>query len=236
MQDRRAAQPAMGEQQRLAELRLARGNHRFGGNTGQRREPFEDAWLEGQRHQRRPRLGDGEAELLGKAVGEPGRTHLGDRLAAGRQNQRPRRDVPGRKPQMEAAVAAIHSLHLGAELERRPGLAQLRRQEVDDLHRRAVAEELAEGLFVESDAVGSHQPDEMLRRIAGERRERETRIGRQEPLARQRRGGVHIGEVAAAAARDADFLARRPGVVDHQHGAAALAGLDGGHHAGRAGA
>ena len=49
-------------------------------------------------------------------------------------------------------------------------------------------------------------------------------------------GGADIGEVAAPAARNADLFARRLGVVDHQHGAAALAGLDRRHHAGSPGA
>ena len=42
-----------------------------------------------------------------------------------------------------------------------------------------------------------------------------------------------VGEVASPAARDADFLARGLGVLDHQDGAAALAGLGRAHHARR---
>ena len=45
-----------------------------------------------------------------------------------------------------------------------------------------------------------------------------------------------IGEITAPAAADADFLARRLGVVGDQHPATAFARLDGAHHAGGSGA
>src|SRR5258708_31867849 len=45
-----------------------------------------------------------------------------------------------------------------------------------------------------------------------------------------------FGEIAASAARDADFLAQLFGVIEQHHAAAALARFDRAHHAGRAGA
>ena len=53
---------------------------------------------------------------------------------------------------------------------------------------------------------------------------------------RGRVSDFEVGEIAAAAARDADLLGELFGVVDDQHAAPALAGLGGAHHAGCAGA
>ena len=103
-------------------------------------------------------------------------------------------------------------------------------QHVDDLARGAVAEKLAEGLFVVGNAVAFHERDEIRLRVASQRRDAEARIARDEILRR----GVDVGEIAASPARDADFLAGRARMVDHQHRASAPARLDGAHHPGRA--
>jgi hypothetical protein len=72
----------------------------------------------------------------------------------------------------------------------------------------------------------------MPRRVAGQGRAAELGV------ARQVVGDAHVqvGEVAAAAAGDADLLGELGGVVDDQHAAPALAGFGGAHHAGGAGA
>ncbi len=82
------------------------------------------------------------------------------------------------------------------------------------------------------DAVAIDHLDEVVLGEAPQGRQGEARILAQEVGAAR----PQIGEVAAPAARDADLLARRAGVVDHAHATAALARLDGAHHAGRAGA
>src|ERR1700712_1974275 len=53
----------------------------------------------------------------------------------------------------------------------------------------------------------------------------EARIARQ----KIRRRGVQVGEVAASAAGDADFLGRMPRLFEHQHRTSALAGDRGTH-------
>ena len=73
--------------------------------------------------------------------------------------------------------------------------------------------------------------DEILRRVAPQRRQRKARI----PPEKTVRRGVYVGKVAPPPARDADLLARRLGVVDDQHLAAPPTGLDRGEHTGRAG-
>ena len=60
------------------------------------------------------------------------------------------------------------------------GLPHFGQQQIDDLLRRSVAEKLAKGLFVPGDAVPLDQSDEVMRRIAAERRNAEMRVGREE--------------------------------------------------------
>ncbi len=105
-------------------------------------------------------------------------------------------------------------------------------EHADDVLRRVVAEELSQFLLVIRDAVLLDQRDEMARRVARERGAAEIRILRQEVC----RTGADVGEVAAAAAGDADLLAQQMVVLDQQHAAAALSGLRCAHHAGGAGA
>src|SRR5690606_11776002 len=74
--------------------------------------------------------------------------------------------------------------------------------------------------------------EEVGRGVAAQRRPGKVRVGREEPLG----GGVQIGEVAAAAARDEDLAAGRLGTLDDEDPASALAGLRGAHQPGGAGA
>jgi hypothetical protein len=60
-------------------------------------------------------------------------------------------------------------------------------------------------------AVGIDQGDEIGRRVAAERRSREVGIFRQVAIGRS----VQVGEIAAAAAGNQDFLARLFSVIEH---------------------
>ena len=93
-------------------------------------------------------------------------------------------------------------------------------QQLDDLARGAVAEELAQRLLVPGDAVTLDQVEEILRGVAAERGLHEMRVLREVAIGR----GAEIGEVAAATARDQDLLARRIGMIDEEHALAPLAG------------
>jgi hypothetical protein len=104
-------------------------------------------------------------------------------------------------------------------------------QHGNDLPRRAVAEELAQRLLVPGDTVLLHQGDEVVLRIARQRRLAEMRIGREEGLG----PAVRVGEIAAPAARDQDLLADLLGVIEQQHLAPALAGAQRAHQARGAG-
>ncbi len=105
-------------------------------------------------------------------------------------------------------------------------------QHGDDLFCRAVAEELAEGLFVPGDAVALDQREKVGRRVAGQGRLGEMRVGGEEVGC----GRADIGEIAAPAAGDEDLSAGTGAVVDQQDFAAALPGERGAIHPRRAGA
>ena len=105
-------------------------------------------------------------------------------------------------------------------------------QHLDDGFAGIVAEQLAAVLLVPGDAVAPEQRQEVLRRVARQRRPAEMRVVGEEI------GGprVDVGEVAAAAARDTDLLGQPFGVIHQHHAQAALTGDRGTHHASGAGA
>ena len=70
------------------------------------------------------------------------------------------------------------------------------------------------------DLVLLQQRDEVLRRVTRQGRSAKMRVVAQE----LRRRGAGVGEIAAAAARDADFFGDFLAVVQHQHAQAQLAG------------
>ena len=164
-------------------------------------------------------------------MGEARRAHLGNRKTAGCQH-----DGGG----VEVAVIGVHHEAVGL-FDRRDlmrhadidaGGRAFGQQHGHDLARRAVAEELAQRLLVPGDAVLLDQLDEIALRVAGQRRLAEMRIVREESLGPR----LEVGEIAAPAARDQDLLADLLGMLEQQHPAAALAGADGAHQTGGAGA
>ena len=102
-------------------------------------------------------------------------------------------------------------------------------QHVDDLLRRSIAEQLPARFFVKSDVVLFDECDEVLLRIAFQRRDTKTRIVRQE-ICRRR---MDVGEVAAPATGDANFLSRHARLFEHDDGAPALTGDGRAHQARR---
>ena len=174
--------------------------------------------VEGQRHQARARLDQAQAELFGDAVAEVGGTDLGDGQAAGGDHHGAAAHRAAVGVELIRAVA-VHAD--GLDAARLPALHAARlalaQQHLDQVFGRAVAEQLAFVLFVEGDAVLLHQRDEIGRRVARERRAAEVGVGADEVLVRRVRIEVAVGEVGAAAARDADLLGHLLAVVEHQH-------------------
>ena len=155
LQDRGAGKAAMGEQGRLAEGGLAGARDHLGRDAGQVAEQQVLA-AQGQRHQRRPRLDHLQPEAARQIVGEAGRAHLRDGGAAGgdHQRRRARRLVAIADREQPVGVARPRAIALPSEI-RTCALRAFLQQHMDDLPRRAVAEELAERLFVPGDAGGA---------------------------------------------------------------------------------
>ena len=84
---------------------------------------------------------------------------------------------------------------------------------------------LPERLLVIGNAMFFHQRNEVRRRVLRQRRLREVRIRGEEML----RPRIDVGEIAAPAAGDQDFLAGPIGTLDQRDAPPALASLDGAH-------
>ena len=212
LQDRRPRKPPMGKEQALvkADPAARQPDPCLNRQPGQSLHPVELRIGEGQRHQPRARLDHRQAEAAGNVIAQRCRPHLGDRLAPGRHHQRRRlqRPLGGRHHE-----TGRHALHRNAQSQLAAGSDQVAHQQVDDLTGRAVAEKLSQSLLVPGDSRLVDPSDEIVLGEAAERRQRESRICREEAL----RGDLQVGEIAPPPARDADFLARRLGVVQYQH-------------------
>ena len=233
LEDGGAAEAAMRKEHGLGEGGAAALDHGVHGDAGEGRQRLQQAGLEGQGDQGRAGVGDAQAELAGGVPGPAGGPHLGDRLAAGGQDQRPAADHGAvRQGGLIAIGDAVDPLNRDAQRQdhaRRPHVVG---QHADDLFGAVVAEQLAEGLFVPGDAGAVDAFDEVVLAEPLQGRSGEPRV-----LAEEVRGaGPGVGEVAAPPARDADLLARCPGVVEDADRTPAPPGLDGAHHPGRAGA
>jgi hypothetical protein len=106
-------------------------------------------------------------------------------------------------------------------------LAALRQQHVDDLPRRAVAEQLPSRLLVMGNVVAVDQRNEVALGIATQRGGAEARIVRQ----KIRRTRMQVGKITASAAGNPDLLSRLSCLLKQQHRAPALAGDAGAHQA-----
>jgi hypothetical protein len=124
-------------------------------------------------------------------------------------------------------VAPRDLLHRGVQVQLHAGRRALAQQQFENVTGLVVAEQLPEFFLVVRHAVLGHQLDEIPLGVAGQGRLAEVAVLREEVA----RLGVHIGEVAAAAAGHEDFLAGLVGVVDQQHAAAAHGGREGAHQA-----
>ena len=119
---------------------------------------------ERQRDERRARLDHPEAELAGEIVGEAARAQFGDARPASGDGQRRRSVASPADPHLEQAIAARYFGNAFAQLERHV-LGACGEEHRDDLPRRAIAEELAQRLFMPGDAMRIDQGDEIVRRV-----------------------------------------------------------------------
>jgi hypothetical protein len=188
-----------------------------------------------QRHQRRPGVGHLEAELARQRIGKAGGAHLGDGLSARGHHDAFGGDEAVAHENLETFRDLFDRTDGAPGPDRRPGCAQALDQHIDDLGGRAIAEQLPEGLLMVGNAAALDPLDEHFGCEPRQRRERKARVLREEALAAQHMGGVHIGEIAAPAARNTDLFAGIAGVIDDENPPSALPGLDACHQAGRTG-
>jgi len=182
----------------------------------------EDKWGE-----RGARFDDVEAELAGKIVAEAGCSHLGDRQAAGGDDENGSTEFAGLGNDVESVVTADFGDVCIAE-KGDVGVGCFGDEHVEDVAGGAVAEELAELLFVPRDAVLLDQGEEVGGRVASERGLREVRIFGEEIF----RAAVDVGEVAAASAGDEDLLAGARGAFEDGDAVSTAASFDGAHETG----
>ncbi len=136
-------------------------------------------------------------------------------------SERARSLVPRRRAGWKTPSAPrVDLAHVEAGFDPHPRVGALGGEQGDDLARDSVAKKLAELFFVVRDAVALDQGDKILRPVARQRRTAEIRL-RGEIIFRP---GVEVGEVAAAAAGDEDFLADALGAFEHAHTPAPLPG------------
>jgi hypothetical protein len=189
-------------------------------HAGERPEGLPPRPVEDEGNQAGSRLDDTMAEAAREDVAPVGRTDLRDREAAGGDDKARRLDRPARGVELEAGAADADRL----DTARLPALhgadVALGEQHGDDLVAPAVAEQLPLVLLVPRDAVSLDEIDEIARRVARERRAAEVAV----PGIEVARADLDVGEVAAAAARDADLLGDLVGMVEQHDRAAELPG------------
>ena len=232
LQHRRTAQAAVREEEALPERPRAAGPCQ----TGQRhaaefRAEFQRLAFKSQRHQPGAWRHDPQAELPREPVGQIAAAELRPGDASRRHHQRARPERAARRLHPEfTALLPRHRPHLAARVRAYPGVAALRREHPDDLPRRAVAEKLAELLFVVGNAVRLDERDKVRRRVARQGRATEIRLLGDVIVRR----GVEVGEVAASAARNENLLADALGPLQHSDGPPPLPGRERAHQSGRA--
>jgi len=187
----------MRKEHRFGEAGAAAFHHGIHGDPGQRRRLFQQAGLEGQGDQGRAGVGDAQAELAGGVIGPAGGPHLGDRLAAGGQDQRAAADHGAvRQGGLIAVGDPVDPLDRDAQRQDRACRPQVVGEHADDLFGAVVTEQLAQGLFVPGDTGAVDAFDEVVLGEPLQGRGGEARV-----LAEEIGGpGPDIGEVAAPAA------------------------------------
>src|SRR6202022_2264794 len=109
---------------------------------------------------------DRKAELLGGFLAEPARPHLRNGRTAGGDHQRAAAKLTLVGDDDKAIPALRDRRNAHAQTQLGVGLAALFQQHVDDLLRRAVAEQLPARLLVPGNAISLDQRDEVALGIA----------------------------------------------------------------------
>ena len=124
-------------------------------------------------------------------------------------------------PHMEARTRLFYLTNCRLQFRSNTNLSRLRNQHVDNILRAIVTKQLSKCFLVISDVVaGDHCHKIMLSKLL-KRRFTKMRIARKEVFRRC----INIGEIAATASRDADFLCQFSGVIEQPNRTPALPSL-----------
>ena len=177
--------------------------------------------IEHQRHQPRPRLHNVQPELTRDLVAKTGRANLGNRKSPGRNHQRWRTKLIRFRAHHELSPT-LHLADAAVQKYPHPGRPALSLQQVRNIFRRAVAEQLSQRFLVIRDAMFLHQGNEVRGRVTRQRGFREMRVRGEEVFCL----AINVGKIATSAAGDKNFLADAVGTLDNRGAAAAFAGFD----------
>ena len=167
----------MGKQQVFAKmaarLALAGFDLDFKRNARQRYERRPSVLVESQRHQRRARFDDLQAELAGDAERKIGRADLwyrqaasGNHDAAGGNRFNPALALGAFQTDPKSLRRFVDRRDLARHAPLHTTSVALSAQHGDHIFRGAIAKQLATMFFVVTDAMPLHQPEKILRRVA----------------------------------------------------------------------
>jgi len=190
------------------------------------------AFAKDERNQRGARGLDSQSELAGQIVAKRRGADFRDGQASGGDDQAGRVETDALCLHCELVLICVlaHFFDFCVEQNFHSSIAAFLLQHGNDVTGSSIAEQPAELFLVIRDAMFFDEANEVGGRIARECRLGEVGVGRKKIFG----GGVEVGEIAAAAAGDQDFLADAVGALEDDDAASALAGFDGTHQAGSA--
>ncbi len=221
----------MGEEHFFAKGGFVDGRDDFGGHAGEFSVAAMVGAIEDEGNERRARGEDFVTELKRKVVTEGSGADLGDREAPGGDDENRSAKFVGIGAEHEfGGTDHFGNARVGKNLHVR-GVA-FGFEKVGYVGSRIVAEELAESFLVVGDVVAFDESDEIFWSEAREGGFGEVGVGGEKIFGR----GVKVGEIAASAAGDEDFLADAIGEFKEAHTATAFGGFDGAEQASGTGA
>ena len=202
LQDRRPAQPAVGDQHLFPESLMIRGNDDFRGDACQIAILLAIAGSQHERHKCGSRGLDLQPKLPCEVISQRSRSQFWNRKSAGRHHQDRRMELAGLRAD-DKLVCASNVMNVAVQNDLYPRSAAFDFEHFHDVASGTVAEELAERFLVIWDVMLLDQRDEVRGRVPGQRRFREVRICGKEIL----RLAIKVGEITAASAGDQNLLA-----------------------------
>jgi hypothetical protein len=210
----------MREQHFFAKGMTIGGGSDGGGNTSQVAVKTLVFLIQNKRDERRPRLQNFQPELPSEIVTKNGCTDFGDGKAAGGHNEDGCAKFVGICSHREFS-AAFDLLDFGVQKYLDAGISAFGLKHIGDVVRAAVAEKLAEGFLVIRNAMLFDERDEIGRSVTSESGFCKVFVRAEKILG----AAMEIREIAAATARDQDFLADAIGPFEDRDAASTFAGL-----------